>query len=220
MSGWRAGRGRLIALVGLVLVTRAAAFSAPAPDPPLRLVLFVSVDQMRFDYLTRFESLFQGGLRTLLEEGAVFVNASYRHAGTETGPGHAVLLSGRNGSHPGTVANEGYDALSRGNVNVVDDPAHAPMGGIGRGTSAVRVHPRWRSAWDEARKPDRFFGRKWPRLLADEAVYERMAGADAGPGEHDGVDNVFPHGMRGRPPESIFYHDLRRTPFADELTLE
>src|SRR5688500_6255768 len=135
MSGWRAGRGRLIALVGLVLVTRAAAFSAPAPDPPLRLVLFVSVDQMRFDYLTRFESLFQGGLRTLLEEGAVFVNASYRHAGTETGPGHAVLLSGRNGSHSGIVANEWYDSLSRANVNVVDDPAHAPLGGIGRGAS-------------------------------------------------------------------------------------
>ena len=60
-----------------------------------RLVLFLSVDQMRFDYLTRFSPLFHAGFRTLLDHGAVFTNAHYAHANTETGPGHSVLLSGR-----------------------------------------------------------------------------------------------------------------------------
>ena len=80
-------------------------------QPPLRpkLVLVLSIDQMRFDYLTRFAPLFKGGMRTLVERGAVFNHASYRHAAAETGPGHSVLLSGRHPSHSGIVANEWWD---------------------------------------------------------------------------------------------------------------
>jgi predicted AlkP superfamily pyrophosphatase or phosphodiesterase len=114
---------------------------SPGAEPSLaltprpRLVLFVSVDQMRFDYLTRLDGQFQGGLRRLLDRGAVFTNARYRHASTETGPGHAVLASGRNGSHSGIVGNDWWDALSRTMVNVVDDPAQSPVGGTGRAAS-------------------------------------------------------------------------------------
>ena len=67
-----------------------------AGDPARpRLVVFVSVDQMRADYLERFRGSFTSGLKTLSERGAVFTNARYRRACTETGPGHSVLLSGR-----------------------------------------------------------------------------------------------------------------------------
>jgi predicted AlkP superfamily pyrophosphatase or phosphodiesterase len=97
--------------------------------------VFVSVDQMRFDYLTRFAPLFQGGLKRLVEQGAVFSNARYRHAYSETGPGHALLLSGRHGRHTGIIANSWYDSLAGDTVNVVDDPAHLPVPGPGRGAS-------------------------------------------------------------------------------------
>ena len=50
-------------------------------------------------------------------------------------------------------------------------------------------------------------------------TYDRYAGKDAIEGEWDRKDTVFPHAIRGRPPEVRFYDDLRRTPFADELTL-
>jgi predicted AlkP superfamily pyrophosphatase or phosphodiesterase len=120
-----------------------AAFLAgpePAPDavaPPVRprLVLVLSIDQMRYDYLARLGPLFKGGLKTLLGEGAVFANARYRHACTETGPGHSVILSGRSPSHSGIVANTWYDAVSRTSVNVVDDPVQVPLGGEGRSAS-------------------------------------------------------------------------------------
>ena len=79
------------------------------PPPRPKLVLVLSIDQMRFDYLTRFAPLYKGGMRTLVERGAVFSNANYRHAATETGPGHSVLLSGRHPSHSGIVANEWWD---------------------------------------------------------------------------------------------------------------
>src|SRR5438876_7984083 len=87
-----------------------------------KLVLVLSIDQMRFDYLTRFNDLYKGGFRRLLDQGAVFTNAKYRHANTETGPGHSVILSGRHASHSGIVANTWYDALLKKSINVVDDP--------------------------------------------------------------------------------------------------
>lgn len=108
--------------------------SAPAPSGP-RLVVVVSVDQMRYDYLVRFKPLFTGGLKALIERGAVFSNARYRHANCETGPGHSVILSGRNAWQSGIVANSWFDSELGHAVNVVDDPTVLPVGGEGRGAS-------------------------------------------------------------------------------------
>ena len=82
----------------------------------------LAIDQMRFDYLTRFDPLYKGGLRMLLDRGAIFTNAAYRHAPSETGPGHGVILTGRHPSHSGIVANDWYDAYLGKAVNVVEDP--------------------------------------------------------------------------------------------------
>ena len=96
--------------VAAALLALAAPFPRPAPaqeaPPRPRLVLALSVDQMRFDYLTRFAPLYTGGLKTLRERGAIFTNARYRHACTETGPGHSVLLSGRSPKNSGIVGND------------------------------------------------------------------------------------------------------------------
>jgi predicted AlkP superfamily pyrophosphatase or phosphodiesterase len=132
------GTGVVCALLAAV-GTRAAATGEeaqlePAPARPA-LVLFVSVDQMRADYLTRFDALYTGGLRRLLDAGAVFTQARYRHADTETAPGHAVLLSGRHPSHSGIIGNQWYDALLGRDVNCVDDPVQVPLGGEGRAAS-------------------------------------------------------------------------------------
>ena len=106
---------------------------------PPRLVLVLAIDQMRFDYLTRFDALYKGGLRMLLDRGAVFTNANYRHAATETGPGHSVILTGRHPSHSGIVANDWYDAYLRKSVNVVEDPVQKPLGGAGRSASPANA---------------------------------------------------------------------------------
>jgi predicted AlkP superfamily pyrophosphatase or phosphodiesterase len=126
--------GRLLAAVLLLEPAASSAAGTTASERP-RLVVFVSVDQMHAAYLSRFASLFQGGLKRINDEGAVFVNAYYRHANSETGPGHAVLLSGRHARDNGIVANEWFDRLERASVNVVDDPATSPLPGPGRGAS-------------------------------------------------------------------------------------
>lgn len=250
-----------------------------AGQPPLRprLVLVLSIDQMRMDYLNRFAPLYRGGLKRLTERGAVFNNARYRHASTETGPGHSVLLSGRHPSHSGIVANDWWDPYLKKLINVVDDPFHRPLGGEGRSASPVNAlsftvgdvlklgnvnsrvvgvslkdrsailmagrradaaywyevaggnfitstyyvkeAPPWLTRWNRLRLPDQYAGKMWTRLLADDEAYTKYAGADAIEGEWDRKDIVFPHAIRGNPPERLYYDDFRRTPFADEVTL-
>ena len=111
--------------------------AAPQSRPLPRLILVISIDQMRYDYLTRFAPIYKGGFKTLLDRGAIFTNALYRHANSETGPGHAVILSGRHASSSGIVANSWYDPLLKRIMNVVDDPAQTTIGGPGRSASPV-----------------------------------------------------------------------------------
>ncbi len=79
--------------------------AAPAPPSPPSLVVLVTVDQFRGDYLDRFGSQLQGGLARLVRGGAWFTNAHHDHAITETAPGHATLLSGRFPRSTGIMSN-------------------------------------------------------------------------------------------------------------------
>ena len=91
---------RLLPVVALLPSVAAA----QAPVRP-KLVVFVTVDQMRGDYLQKWAAQFTGGLARLNRGGAVFVNGYQDHAITETAPGHATVLSGRFPSHTGIVSN-------------------------------------------------------------------------------------------------------------------
>src|SRR3954462_16027516 len=70
-----------------------------------KLVLFITIDQMRPDYFTRFESQLTGGLGRLYRGGAFFTNAFQDHAITETAPGHSVTMAGRFPRSTGIVRN-------------------------------------------------------------------------------------------------------------------
>ncbi|MGH7538475.1 MAG: alkaline phosphatase family protein, partial [Gemmatimonadales bacterium] len=77
------------------------------PTTPVRpkLIVVITVDQLRPDYLPRWRAQLTGGLGLLQAGGAVFTNAFQDHAVTETAPGHATILSGRWPSHTGIVTN-------------------------------------------------------------------------------------------------------------------
>ena len=59
-----------------------------------------------------------------------------------------------------------------------------------------------------------------PKRLADESIYRAYAGEDKVATEGDTIDTTFPHAVQGTPGTPAFYENFRRTPFADELTLE
>lgn len=127
-------------LIAVVLGAACQTSASQTPSPPRapaaavsrpRLIVFVSVDQMRSDYLVRFAPLYEAGFKRLLAEGAFFTSAHYRHANCETGPGHSVLLSGRHADTSGIIANEWYDERVGGELNVVGDPVQTTVGGPG-----------------------------------------------------------------------------------------
>src|SRR5213076_1976559 len=86
-----------------LLLTLVAGPSRPAPKP--RLVVVITVDQLRPDYLDRYRAQLRGGLATLLKQGALCAEAYHDHAITETAPGHATILSGRWPAHTGIIRN-------------------------------------------------------------------------------------------------------------------
>ncbi len=94
--------GLLVTSITLILALGAG---RPAPAGPA-LVVVLTVDQLRGDYLLRWKEQWRGEFRRLLEAGAVFPNALQDHALTETAPGHATVLSGRYPGHTGIVTNE------------------------------------------------------------------------------------------------------------------
>src|SRR6476619_4014789 len=98
----------------LALVLSSLAIAAPradaqaqtstAPGRP-KLIVFLTVDQMRSDYVDRWSSQLTGGLKRFGQNGAFFTNAFHDHANTETAPGHSVTMSGRFPRSTGIVSN-------------------------------------------------------------------------------------------------------------------
>jgi arylsulfatase A-like enzyme len=82
----------------------AAQYTKPAADRP-RLVVFLTVDQIRPDYLDRWAPQLTGGLARLSRQGTFFTNAFQDHGVTETAPGHSVTMAGRFPRSTGIVRN-------------------------------------------------------------------------------------------------------------------
>ena len=118
----------------------AACLPAATPVRKPKLVVNLAIDQFRYDYLTRFRSEYTGGLKRLLETGAVFTNAHYEHFPTVTAIGHATMLTGATPSVSGIVGNEWFDRESGKQVTSVSDEQTQLLGGNpGRGSSPRKL---------------------------------------------------------------------------------
>lgn len=74
-----------------------------------KLVVGVVVDQMRYDYLTRFYAKFgEGGFKRLVSQGFLCKNAHFNYIPTKTAPGHATIATGANPSQHGVLGNQWY----------------------------------------------------------------------------------------------------------------
>ena len=96
--------------------------NAQAAQKP-KLVLQITVDQMRGDFPMRYKDrLGKGGFRYLMEKGTHYANAHFKHADTETPVGHAALFTGTYPAHNGIVSGNWFDT-DKGRViyNCEDD---------------------------------------------------------------------------------------------------
>ena len=73
-----------------------------------KLVVIISVDQMRGDYLSEFKNNFSKGLSHLVEHGIVFTDAHHHHFNTTTAAGHASISTGYYPANNGITSNSIY----------------------------------------------------------------------------------------------------------------
>ncbi len=115
-------------LIAALAVLVAAAPMLAASSTP-RLVLQITVDQLRGDLPARYaDRLTDGGFRYLMEEGTWYIDAHYQHANTETAVGHATLATGADPSRHGIVANDWIDQKTGAFVYNTEDDRHHIIG--------------------------------------------------------------------------------------------
>ena len=91
----------------ILLIFLSAPVFAQQKQP--KLIVGIVVDQMRPDYLTRFNDQFGGGgFKKLMSDGFTMWNIHYNYIPTYTGPGHASIYSGTTPKYHGIVGNDIY----------------------------------------------------------------------------------------------------------------
>ena len=100
-------------VLSVVLGNLAFAADKATEDNKLRLILQITVDQLRGDLPARYYDRFgEGGFKYLWENGIVYTNAHHAHANTETIVGHTTLATGAQPSVHGMIGNVWFDRKS------------------------------------------------------------------------------------------------------------
>jgi predicted AlkP superfamily pyrophosphatase or phosphodiesterase len=146
---------------------------------PPRLVLQITVDGLRADLLSRYaDSFVAGGFNYLLENGAVFTNAHYLHANTETIVGHTTLATGATPAVHGMIGNVWYHADS-GELGYNIEDAQAPL-------LPTREQSVTGAQVDPAQKRSRSSGRS-PRAILAPTFSDTLKIASAGKAKIFGI---------------------------------
>ena len=114
-------KGLLTSLITVLTFTGLQAQSLPAAP---KLVVGLTIDQLRTDYLEAFSSLYgEKGFKRLWKEGRVFHNAEYTFCGIDRASAIAAIYSGTTPSMNGIISKRWMDAATLRPVNSTDDTA-------------------------------------------------------------------------------------------------
>jgi predicted AlkP superfamily pyrophosphatase or phosphodiesterase len=121
----------------LVKTAETLIFEAAKP----KLVVGIIVDQMRYDYLTRFENKYgEGGFKRLMRDGFNCKNNHYNYIPTYTGPGHASVYTGTTPKNHGIIANNWYDKFIKDEVYCAFDNNYTSVGVIDKYEGKMSPH--------------------------------------------------------------------------------
>jgi predicted AlkP superfamily pyrophosphatase or phosphodiesterase len=99
-----------------------------------KLVVGIVVDQMKMDYLYRFNDDFSAnGFKRLMKNGYTFHNMHYNYLPTYTAPGHAAIFTGTTPAVNGIVGNEWFSRKLGKDIYCTEDSS---VKTIGDGTKA------------------------------------------------------------------------------------
>lgn len=134
------------------LLSSTLPMTAMAQEKP-KLVLQITVDQLRGDLIDRFGAgMTDDGFKYLLKNGAVFTNAHHRHANTETVVGHTTLATGADPAVHGMIANLWFDRKAGTQFYNVQD-ADFPLVGAAGVDAGSEIDPTQRAATTDGRSP-------------------------------------------------------------------
>lgn len=119
-----------------------------------RLILQVTVDQLRGDLPTRYlERMDDGGFKYLLGEGVVYANAFHSHANTETVVGHTTLSTGAQPAVHGMVGNLWIDTETGKKQYNVEDSNYSLLSLDADVDKDTELDPSQRAATSDGRSP-------------------------------------------------------------------
>jgi predicted AlkP superfamily pyrophosphatase or phosphodiesterase len=110
-------------------------------DPP-KLAVILVVDQMRADYVDRFQGDWTGGFKRLLDRGAWLRRAAYPYLETVTCAGHATIATGAFPRTHGVFQNAWWDRDARSQMTCTEDRRTSNIGygvAVTGGDSAYRL---------------------------------------------------------------------------------
>ena len=142
----------VLATVALILLSALPSSAQDKKKP--RLVLQITVDQLRGDLPHRYYSEFgEGGFRYLYEKGVVYEAAFHRHANTETIVGHTTLSTGADPSIHGMVGNVWLDRETGKLIYNIQDSRYPLLTKNAGVDSEAEIDPTQRLATSEGRSP-------------------------------------------------------------------
>ncbi|MDF1861096.1 MAG: alkaline phosphatase family protein [Verrucomicrobiales bacterium] len=125
-----------------------------ADEAKPKLVLQITVDQLRGDFPTRFlDRMPEGGFRWLLDNGVVYKNAHHGHANTETIVGHTTLATGAYPSVHGMIGNVWFDRQSGDLTYNIEDPRYSILTKGAGVDKSQEIDPTQRVAKSDGRSP-------------------------------------------------------------------
>lgn len=112
------------------LITCFSLFSQTQKVEKPKIVIGIIVDQMRWDFLYRFEKRYSsGGFKRLVREGFNCDNAYIPYAQTVTAAGHSTVYTGSVPAISGIMGNDWYDRSLGKSVYCAEDASVKTIGG-------------------------------------------------------------------------------------------
>lgn len=110
-------------LVTSILALTFSGLQAQSQPTAPRLVVTLTIDQLRTDYLEAFSALYgEHGFKRLMRDGRVFRQVDFAFGGAERASAIATLYTGAMPSMHGIIANEWLDPNTLRPIGAVEDP--------------------------------------------------------------------------------------------------
>lgn len=114
-----------IILVSLTITTIFSQIIYSQTSKP-KLVIGIVIDQMRAEYLYRFQDNYtENGFKRLMKDGFNVKNTHYNYIPTATCLGHATIYTGTTPTNHGIVSNDWYSRKLKRKMYCVEDSTPA-----------------------------------------------------------------------------------------------